>query len=107
MRFVQSTELAHAVEQLIGHAMHDLPDLAEDVAMQTTEIGDASGRSHAAEKAVPLDQQHRLPAVGRRHRRRNAGRAAAQYHHIELAEDRRLPARLGQQTNAGSALGGH
>ena len=58
VRLVEPVERAHAIEQLVGDAVHHLADLAVHVGVQAAEVGDAGGRAHAAEKAVALDQQH-------------------------------------------------
>ena len=69
VRRVEAAEPVDAREQFVGDAVHDLPDLAVHVGVQSAEIGDAGGGAHAAEKAVAFDQQHLRPS--------RAARAAA------------------------------
>ncbi len=76
--------------------MHHLANLAVHVGVQAAEVGDARRRAHAAEEAVALDQQRALPGPRGSSGGRDAGRAAAQHHDIELAENGRLAAGLGQ-----------
>jgi hypothetical protein len=56
MRLVQAAECAHALEQKVGHPMHDLADLAVHVGMQAAEVGHAGGRPHAAQEPVAFDE---------------------------------------------------
>ena len=97
MRLVQAVERAHALEQLVGDAVHDAPDRAVHVGVQAAEVGDAGGRAHAAEEAVALDQQRARAAPRRRGRRRDAGRPAAEDDDVVFAEDRRPSRRLGDR----------
>jgi hypothetical protein len=65
VRIVEPVERAHAVEQVVGHAVHHLADLAVDVGVQAAEVGHARRGAHAAEEAVALDHD-RASAVARR-----------------------------------------
>ena len=94
MRLVQAAEPVDARQQFVGDAVHHLAVLAVDVGVQAAERGDAGGGAHAAEKAVALDHQ-RLAAVRRgRCRGRDAGRSAAQHHHVVFAPHRQVAFRL-------------
>jgi hypothetical protein len=57
VRLVQAVQGAHALQQLVGQAVHHLADLAVHIGVQAAEVGDAGRRAHAAEEAVALDQQ--------------------------------------------------
>ena len=96
MRLVQPAERAHALQQVIGHAVHHLPDGSIHIGMQSAEIGHAGGGAHAAEETIGFDQQGRLPGFGRRRGSSDAGRAAAKHHNVVAAPDRRLAAGFGQ-----------
>jgi hypothetical protein len=91
---VQPAEVAHACQQIIRYAVDDLFDRAMHIGMQTAEIGDPRSRSHAAQKAIALDQERALASARRGRGRCNSGRAAPQNNNIEFTEDRRLPAWL-------------
>ncbi|KAG0924414.1 hypothetical protein G6F31_019121 [Rhizopus arrhizus] len=52
MRIIQPVHGAHAVQQVVGHAVHDLADVAVDVGVQPAEVRDACRRAHAAQEAV-------------------------------------------------------
>ena len=101
MRLVEAVERAHAVEQVVGNAVHDLPDVAEDVGVQAAEVGDAGRSAHAAEKAVALDQENACAVACRRRGRGNAGRTAAQHHDVERAEDGRVAGGLADRRHDG------
>jgi hypothetical protein len=96
MRLVQAVQGAHALQQLVGQAVHHLADLAMHIGVQAAEVGHASRRAHAAEKAVALDQQRALAGPRGRGGRGDARGAAAQHHDVEGAENWRLAAGLGQ-----------
>ena len=89
VRRVQPAERAHAVEQVVGDAVHDLPDLAVHVGVQAAEVGDAGGGAHAAEEAVALDEQRRGAVPRSGGRRGDAGRPAAEDDDVALGMDRR------------------
>ena len=97
VRRIEAVQRTHAVEQLVGDAVHDLADLAVDVRVQPAEIGHAGGGAHAAEKAVALDQQHPRAVARRAGGGGDAGRAAAEHDDVEFAEHRHLARRLGDQ----------
>jgi hypothetical protein len=59
VRRVEPAQPVDAAEQIVGNAVHHLPKLAMHVGMQAAEIGHASRRAHAAEKAIALDEQRR------------------------------------------------
>jgi len=56
VRCVEPTEPINPRQKIIGHAMHDPPDVAMNVREQPAEIGDTCRRPCPAEKPVPLDQ---------------------------------------------------
>jgi hypothetical protein len=90
VRRVEAAKPVDAAEKVVGDAMHDLLELTMHIGMQATEIGDARGRAHAAEKAVALDNESREPRARRHSRRGNARRPTAEHDNIVLAEERRL-----------------
>ena len=51
-------EHTHPVEQIVGDAMHDLTDVAEDVSLPATEVGYSCCRPHSAQEPVALDKEH-------------------------------------------------
>ncbi len=97
MRLVQPAQRIDALEQFVGHAMHHAPHLAMHVGMQAAEVGDTSGRAHAAQEAVALDQQHIAPGGRCAGRGGNAGRAAAQDQHLGLGQQRRAARGFGDR----------
>ena len=96
VRLIQAAEPGDARQQVVCHAVHDLPDLSVHVRMQAAEVGDARGRAHAAEEAVALDQQSGAPRARGRHGGGDAGGAAAEHDHLVFAQHRCLPAGFGQ-----------
>ena len=107
VRGVQAAQPVHARQQLVGQAMHHLLNLAEHVGVQATEIGHPGGRAHAAQKAVALHQQGAATGARGRRGRHDAGRAAAQHHHVVLAQHGGLAARFGQAGGRGGVGGVH
>ncbi|MNL59832.1 hypothetical protein D3C87_1835900 [compost metagenome] len=97
VRVVQAVHGAHAVEQLVGHAVHHLADVAVDVGVQPAEIGHAGGGAHAAQKAVAFHEQHACAIAGRAGGGQHAGRAAAQHHDVEFAVERHLAGGFGNE----------
>ena len=94
MRLVQAAEPVDPRQQFIGDAVHHLAVLAMDVGIEPAEAGDAGGGAHAAEEAVALDHQ-RLAAERRgRCSGRDAGRPAAQHHHVVFAAHGQIAFRL-------------
>ena len=91
---VQPAQRVDAAEQVVGHAAHQLLHLAAALAVQAGEVGHAAGRAHAAEEAVALDQQRARAVARGAHAAAMPGRAAADHHDVEFAEDRRSRARL-------------
>ena len=88
VRLREAVQRAHAMEQLVREAVHDLADLAMDVRVQPAEIGDARRGPHAAQEPVALDEDHARAVRGRRGRRGDARRPAAQHDDIPLRDDR-------------------
>ena len=107
MRLVEPVQRAHAIEQLVGQAVHHLADLAVHVGVQAAEVGHTRGRAHAAQKTVTLHQQRALPGARGSGRGGDAGRPAAEHHDVEMAENRRLPCGLGDAGGGGVGWGGH
>ncbi|MNV85917.1 hypothetical protein D3C71_1799030 [compost metagenome] len=56
VRIVQPVHRAHAVQQVVGHAVHHLPDIAVDVGMQPAEVRHPGRRAHAAQETVAFHQ---------------------------------------------------
>ena len=94
VRLAQAAQGPHALEQVVGDAMHHLPDVAMDVGMQAAEIGDAGGGAHAAEKSVALDQQRVGAMAGRRRGGGDAGGSSAEHDDVVFAEHRCRSGRL-------------
>jgi hypothetical protein len=90
MRRVQSAEPVDAREQFGRDALHDAMHPAMNIGMQPAEIGHARGRSHAAEKAVALDQERPPPGARSSDRGGNAGRTAAEHDDFIFAIERNL-----------------
>ena len=65
--------------------MHDLPHLAIFFAIQAGKVGDATGRAHAAQKTVALDQQGARAVLGRTHAGGQTGWPATEHDHVVLA----------------------
>ena len=61
-----------------------------DIGMQPAEIRHASGRAHAAEKSVALDQERPPPGTRGRHRRRNPRGSATEDGDFIFAVQRNL-----------------
>ncbi|MNS91774.1 hypothetical protein D3C72_1258830 [compost metagenome] len=90
MGIVQAVHGAHAVKQVVGHAVHHLPDVAVDVGVQAAKIGHACRRAHAAQEAVAFRQQHAGAVARGAGSGQHAGGAAAQHHDVVLAVERDL-----------------
>ncbi|KAG1377550.1 hypothetical protein G6F59_018165 [Rhizopus arrhizus] len=82
MRIIQPVHGAHAVQQVVGHAVHDLADVAVDVGVQPAEVRAACRRAHAAQEAVAFHQQYAGAIAGGAGGSQPAGRAAAQHHDL-------------------------
>ena len=95
VRFVQAVQGAHAIEQFVGHAVHDLAYMAVHVGMQAAEVGHARRRAHAAQKAVAFDQQHVRAVACRAGRGEQAGGTAAEHHDFIFAVQCNLPGGFG------------
>jgi len=105
MRFVETTERIDPCQQIVGDAMHDLANIAMHIGVQAAEVCHARGRSHAAEKAVTLDQKRLAPKSAGRGGRGDAGRATAEDDDLEFAENRRVARRLGDARQDGISPG--
>src|SRR5712675_2396439 len=90
MRRVEPAEPVDARQEFVGDAVHHLTDLAVHIGEEPAEIGDAGGRSHAAQKAIALDQQRAPARAGGGRRRRDAGGSAAQHHDLVVVAYRDL-----------------
>ena len=104
MRCVEPAEPVDPRQELIGDAVNHLLDFAMDVGVQPAEVGDARGRSHAAEEAVTLDQQRLASVHGSRRRSRDPGGAAAEHDHIVFAAHGKIACRLPDRCHAHGSL---
>src|SRR5262245_33465640 len=88
MRGVETAEPIDPRQEVIGHAMHNPPDIAVNVGEEAAEIGDARRRPCPAEKTVPLDQDGPATVSRGRCGRRNAGGTATKDDNLVIAVDR-------------------
>ena len=90
LRCVDAAQGRHACQQIVHHAVHDLPHLAVFAAIQTGKVGHPARCAHAAQKAITLHQQHPGAVPGGADAGRKTGRPAAHDHDIELAVNGKL-----------------
>src|SRR5687768_1046867 len=91
-RSVRLGEPVHApqpLEHVVADAVDHLPVLAVHVGVQAAEGRETGRRAGAAEKAVALDQRRGASCAAGGDGRGDAGRAAAQHHYLEPADDGR------------------
>jgi hypothetical protein len=89
LRIVQAAQAVDARQQFVDHAVHQLLHLPVAPAVQPGEVGHAASGAHAAEKAIAFDEQGSRAAARRADRGGQPGRATAEHHHVEFAEDLR------------------
>jgi hypothetical protein len=56
MRCIEAAEPVDACQEIVGHTMHDLADIAVNIGEQPAERGDARGGPGSAEKSIPFNQ---------------------------------------------------
>jgi hypothetical protein len=69
------------------------------------QIRDAGGCPHAAQKAVPLDEENLVACAASHRRGDETGRPASEHDHIVFAEHRRVSWRLGDKRGHFASLG--
>ena len=103
---VQPTQRIDARQQIVHHAMHQLLHFAVSATVQASEVGNAASGSHAAQKAIALNQQGAGAAFGRTEAGRQAGRPATNHDDIELAINRQRACRFGNGVQTGRSWHG-
>ena len=94
MRRVEAAEPVDACQEVVGHTVHDLADIAVNVSEQAAERGDAGGGPGSTEKAVPLDQDGLATLRRRRGGGCDTGRSAAKNNNLVVAVNRNAARRL-------------
>ncbi len=89
MRLCEPAKRAQAIEDLVRHAVHNLPVLAAEVRVQPAEVGEAGGGASSTEKPVALQKNRRATGSRSRDRCGNARRPAAEHDDFVLAVQRR------------------
>jgi hypothetical protein len=93
---VESIQLAHMAQQVIGHTVHHLAYLTEHVGVQSAEVRDSACSSHAAQKSVVFRKKYFGPILAGSRGGGDACRTTSKDDNIVVADNRDFSRRLDQ-----------